>query len=50
MFPKLKSLFAEISDTRVKRRTKYPLYTILAIVLLAPLADCKGWKAIAQFA
>ena len=50
MFPKLKSLFAEISDTRVERRTKYPLYAILAIVLLATLAGCKGWKAIAQFA
>ena len=47
---KAKALFRRIRDQRVQGRTKYPLYAILIIALLAILAGCKGWVAIAQFA
>ena len=50
MFKKIKAVFAKIHDPRVQGRTKYPLYVILTIVLLATLCGCKGWKDIAQFA
>jgi predicted transposase YbfD/YdcC len=47
---KSEALFGPIPDPRVQGRCKYPLRVILLIVLLATLAGCKGWKAIAQFA
>jgi hypothetical protein len=42
--------FNSVPDYRVQGRSKYPLSTIIAIVAIATIAGCHGWKQIYEYA
>ncbi|MDR2387384.1 MAG: transposase family protein [Deltaproteobacteria bacterium] len=42
-------IFKSIPDPRVKGPLKYPLWHIIAIVFIAMLVGCHGWKDIYRY-